>query len=344
MTRICRRLDGLPLALELAAARVRALSAASIAERLDAGLGVPGRGTLDAAIDASYALLSPPERELYGRLSVFAGPFRLEDAERVGAGQGLPAGDVIDLLVSLTEHSMIQAEAGSPRPYRMLEALRDHGRAQLEPAAADAAARRHAVHFARIAACTAGDIHRVGAEAVGDPLVPVHWDLDAAFRWAVSVGETDIALDLATGLGSFHHLVGTVTLGRELIDRALACPAVRPTSASTRCDGRSGCCSASCASRRPPLRSRVRRSWRRATAASARPTSCASSRRSSRSSREIWSEPRRRAPESPSARGVAETATQPPAPTGRRVCWRGPGARQVRRRHTYAPRARTSWR
>ena len=224
VARICRRLDGLPLALELAAARLRALSATSIAERLEAGLAVLGRGALDASIDASHALLGPDERELYRRLSVFAGSFRLDDAERVGAGDGLPEDAVLDLLVALTEHSMVQAEGDSPRCYRLLEALRDYGRAQLDDAAAEATARRHAAHFARLAVTTAGRVDRDGAEAVGDPLVPCQWDLDAAFRWAVARAESDLALDLATGIGAFHHLVGTVTLGRELIEQALALP------------------------------------------------------------------------------------------------------------------------
>jgi predicted ATPase/DNA-binding SARP family transcriptional activator len=228
VARICRHLDGLPLALELAAARLRALSARSIAERLDAGLGVLGRGALDAAIDASHAMLEPDERELYRRLSVFAGPFRLEDAERVGGGDGLAEHAVLDLLVTLTEHSMLQAEGDGPRRYRMLEALRDHGRAQLDDDAAEAAARRHATHFARLARTTASRIDRDGAEAVGDPLVPFQWDLHAAFDWAVARGRTDVALDLATGLGAFHHLVGTVTLGRELIERALGMPGGDP--------------------------------------------------------------------------------------------------------------------
>jgi predicted ATPase/DNA-binding SARP family transcriptional activator len=225
---ICRRVDGLPLALELAAGRLRALSAASIAERLRAGLAVLGRGTLDASIEASHALLDADARELYRRLSVFAGPFRLEDAERVGGGDGLAEHAVLDLLVTLTEHSMLQAEGDGPRRYRMLEALRDHGRAQLDDDAAEAAARRHATHFAQLARTTASRIDRDGAEAVGDPLVPFQWDLHAAFDWAVARGRTDVALDLATGLGAFHHLVGTVTLGRELIERALGMPGGDP--------------------------------------------------------------------------------------------------------------------
>ena len=87
VAQICRRIDGLPLALELAAARLRALSAAEIAERLGQGLGVLGRGcALEASIEASHALLRPDEQELFRRLAVFAGAFGLEDAEEVGGG------------------------------------------------------------------------------------------------------------------------------------------------------------------------------------------------------------------------------------------------------------------
>ena len=223
VAQICRRIDGLPLAVELAAARVRALPAAAIAERLEHGLGVLGRGgALEASIEASHALLTADEQELFRRLSVFAGPFRLEDAEHVGGGDGLDHDAVLDLLVALTEHSMVQAESGSPRRFRMLEALRDHGRARLDDRAAEAAARRHARHFAQLAATIASEVDRRGAEAVGDPLVPYHWDIDAASRWAIAHAEADLALDLATGQGAFHHLVGTVTLGRERIDAALA--------------------------------------------------------------------------------------------------------------------------
>ena len=137
-------------------------------------------GALEASIEASHALLTADEQELFRRLSVFAGPFGLEDAERVGGGDGLDRDAVLDLLVALTEHSMVQAEGGSPRRFRMLEALRDHGRARLDDRAAAAAARRHATHFAQLARHDRERGRPPRAEAVGDPLVPYHWDIDAA--------------------------------------------------------------------------------------------------------------------------------------------------------------------
>jgi len=222
VVRICRRLDGLPLALELAASRLRALSATAIAERLDQGLAVLGRGTLDASIEASHALLAPAEQELFRRLSVFEGVFGLEDAEQVGGGDGLPREHVLELLVALSEHSMVQAEGDAPRRYRMLEALRADARARLDEEAGEAAARRHATQLACIAAEAAARVGPEGAEAAGDPLVRWRADLEAAFRYALDRRDADLALQLGAGLAALHHRFGTVTLAVEYLDRALA--------------------------------------------------------------------------------------------------------------------------
>ena len=222
VARICRRLDGLPLALELAASRLRALSAPAIAERLDEGLAVLGRGTLDASIEASHALLAPGERELFRRLSVFEAGFGLEDAEQVGGGDGLPREHVLELLVELSEHSMVQAEGDAPRRYRLLEALRADARARLDEEAAEAAARRHAAHLARVAATAAARVGPEGAEAAGDPLIPWRADMEAAYRWALDRRDADVALELAAGFAALHHRFGTVALAVEYLDQALA--------------------------------------------------------------------------------------------------------------------------
>jgi predicted ATPase/DNA-binding SARP family transcriptional activator len=222
VARICRRLDGLPLALELAASRLRALSAAAIAERLDEGLAVLGRGTLDASIEASHALLAPAEQELFRRLSVFEGVFGLEDAERVGGGDGLARDRVLELLVALSEHSMVQAEGEAPRRYRMLEALRADARARLDEEAAEATARRHATYVAQIAAEAAARVGPDGAEAAGDPLIRWRADMEAAFRYTLDRRDADLALELGAGFAALHHRFGTVTLAVEYLDRALA--------------------------------------------------------------------------------------------------------------------------
>ena len=218
---VCRRLDGLPLAVELAAARLRALSATAIAERLDEGLDVLGRGTLDASIEASHALLSPTEQELYRRLSVFATSFELEDAEQVAAGDGLGREDVLELLVGLVDHSMVHVE-GEPRRFRLLEALRVDARGRLDEATAEATARRHADHMARLAAAAADLVWTEGAEAAGEPLVPRRADLEAAFEDALRRRDVDAALELAAGLEALHHRLGTVALAVECGERALA--------------------------------------------------------------------------------------------------------------------------
>jgi predicted ATPase/DNA-binding SARP family transcriptional activator len=219
---ICRRLDGLPLALELAAGRLRALSAQAIAERLDEGLAVLGRGTLDASIEASHALLSPAEQELYRRLSVFASTFELEDAEHVAAGDGLEREDILDLLVGLVDHSMVHAEGDAPRRYRLLEALRADARSRLDEATAQATSRRHSEHMARIAIAAAGLAWADGAEAAGEPVIPRRADLEAAFADALRRRDADAALNLAAGLEALHHRLGTVALAVEAGEHALA--------------------------------------------------------------------------------------------------------------------------
>lgn len=151
---ICRRLDGIPLALELAAARTRALSVQAIAERLKDRFRLlvtgdqtvlPRQRTLRALIDWSFELLSEPERVLFRRLSVFAGGWTLEAAEAVCAGEGLEAPDVLDLLAQLVQKSLVVMELGGGR-YRMLETVRAYAAEKLADSEA-ATRRRHVKHF-----------------------------------------------------------------------------------------------------------------------------------------------------------------------------------------------------
>src|SRR5206468_1034952 len=146
---ICQRLDGIPLAIELAAARVRSLSVDKIAERLTNRLDLLTRGnrtdlprqqTLRALIDWSYDLLEPSEKALFERVSVFAGGFTLEAAESVGAGSTIDVAVVLDLVSALVDKSLIELDAGGER-YRMLETVRQYAQERLD-ASADAAAVR----------------------------------------------------------------------------------------------------------------------------------------------------------------------------------------------------------
>ncbi|MEP7358200.1 MAG: LuxR C-terminal-related transcriptional regulator, partial [Anaerolineales bacterium] len=135
ISRICRQLDGIPLALELAAARTKLLTAQQVAARLDDALGLltngrqtalPRQRTLQATIDWSFGLLTEPERLLVLRLSVFAGGCTLAAAEAIGSGDGLEASQVLDLLTALVDKSLVMAERrqNNETRYHLLETVR----------------------------------------------------------------------------------------------------------------------------------------------------------------------------------------------------------------------------
>ena len=151
---ICRRLDGLPLAIELAAARIRGLTPEQIAARLDdrfrllAGgsrTALPRHRTLRGTIEWSHDLLSEPERILFRRLAVFAGGWTVEAAEGICSGDGIAAEDVLDLLLKLVERSLVVADRSGPAVrYRMLETIREYAAERLREAGEEAMLRtRH---------------------------------------------------------------------------------------------------------------------------------------------------------------------------------------------------------
>ena len=161
---ICQRLDGLPLAVELAAARVRALGVdgllASLSERLE-GLGgrrrdTPRHQTLRAAVEWSLDLLSPRQRLGFALLSVFAGGFDLRAAETVLLVEGFDRGEAADLMVELVDRSMVEPDSiGHTRRYRLLETLRHYGGELLDKHGGDAARQAHAEHYADLAVALA---------------------------------------------------------------------------------------------------------------------------------------------------------------------------------------------
>lgn len=155
VARICFRLDGLPLALELAAARIDALAPDALAERLDDRFRLLRTGsrtaptrqqTLEATLQWSHDLLAPPEATLFRRLAVFAGGFELDAVEEVCSGDGLERAEIADALARLAEKSLVVVEhRGGARRYRLLETIRAYSEARLvEAAERDAVARRHA--------------------------------------------------------------------------------------------------------------------------------------------------------------------------------------------------------
>lgn len=156
--RICQQLDGLPLALELAAARVRALTPEQLAARLDDRFRIlttgnraalPRQQTLRATIDWSYDLLADAERQLFARLAVFRGSFTLEAVEAVGAGGAISTADVLDVLASLVDKSLVEVlESGGQARYRMLETMREYAAERLsESGETELRMRAHAAFY-----------------------------------------------------------------------------------------------------------------------------------------------------------------------------------------------------
>ncbi len=210
VAQVCRRLDGIPLAVELAAARVKVLPVDQIASRLDdqfrlltggSRMALPRHQTLRAAMDWSHNLLSDPERTMLRRLSVFAGGWTLEAAEAVCMGEGVEATDPLDLMTRLVDKSLVIAEArdGQGR-YRLLETVRQYSRDRLlESGEAEVVRKRHRDFF--LALGESAETHRGGPNQVMwlDRLEAEHDNLRAALEWSLGGGDAEAALRLAKG-------------------------------------------------------------------------------------------------------------------------------------------------
>jgi predicted ATPase/DNA-binding XRE family transcriptional regulator len=229
---ICRRLDGLPLAIELAAARLRLLTPMELLSRLDAALPILAGGARDLperqrtmrdAVAWSYDLLDEREQRLFRRLSVFRGGWTLAAAEDVVGGDDLPAGEVFGLLAALVEQSLVVAwpEDGGSR-YRLLVPVQEFAAERLELAGeAGAVRRRHAM------ACL--DLTGQAAEGIIGPR-QVEWlarleaardNIRAAFQWLLDSGEWDLASRLGWNLWTFWWIHGYHIEGREFMSRLL---------------------------------------------------------------------------------------------------------------------------
>jgi predicted ATPase len=211
VARLVRRLDGIPLALELAAARVRSLTPAELADRLDERFRLLAGGqrtaverhqTLRRAIDWSYDLLTPPEQAALNRTAVFAGDFGLDAAEAVVAGDGIEVIDIVDLLGHLVDKSLVLAEDrdGTTR-YRLLETIRQYAQERLEAAGeAGLVRRRHAEHCAGLAAAAGAGLRGREEVAWTDRVDTELDNLRAAVAWAVGTGDADLALRVVAPL------------------------------------------------------------------------------------------------------------------------------------------------
>jgi predicted ATPase/class 3 adenylate cyclase len=212
VAQICGRLDGIPLAIELAAARVRMMTPGEIAERLDerfrlltggARTAVERHQTLRQAVDWSYDLLEPREQELLNRLGVFAGGFTLDAAESVAAGGGIETFDVLDGLGQLVDKSLVVADTTpSGTRYRLLETIRQYALERLEDAdETDTTRRRHATWFAGFVAEASA-----GTQGPDEATWQKHFDREfdnvrAALTWATGTDDADLSLSL---IGTFE--------------------------------------------------------------------------------------------------------------------------------------------
>jgi predicted ATPase/DNA-binding CsgD family transcriptional regulator len=231
------RLDRLPLAIELAAARVRVLSPTRILELLDDAFALltggprtiaPRQRTLEATVDWSYDLLDAAQKRLFQRLSVFAGGFDLAAAEAV---DGAP---VLDHLTGLVDRSLVEVEAiGDTMRYRLLEILRQYGQARLAAAGeAEEISRRHAEHYLDVASRTDGEL-RLGDRGRWLPLMRLERDnFRVALDWAAG-RPGDFGLRLATHLARFWTQDGWAREESAWMERALAVETPDPSLMAT---------------------------------------------------------------------------------------------------------------
>jgi predicted ATPase/class 3 adenylate cyclase len=233
---ICHRLDGIPLAIELAAARIRVLTPEQIAARLDDRLrlltggsrtALPRQQTLRALVDWSYDLLAEQERRLLGRLSVFAGGWTLEAAEAVCAVEGIEDWEILDLLTQLVDKSIVIAERdGDATRYRLLETLRQYGAEKLTVnGEAGARQRAHADWYLQVAESVASDWWESSdMEARVARLTADHDNLRAALTWSLADHEEErieIGLRIAASLGGFWFFGGRISESRRWYERVL---------------------------------------------------------------------------------------------------------------------------
>jgi len=242
---ICRRLEGLPLGIELAAARMGTLTPEQIGTRLDDALHLLGSGnripprqeTLRATLDWSHALLSEGERALFRRLAVFAGGFGAEAAEGVHGGEGLPRADVPALLSALVEKSLVEARLQFREArYRLLEPVRQYAWERLTASGeADSARRRHAHFFLELAEAAEPWLMSGGRDPWIERLALEQDNLRAALTWsrrAAEVSDREVSLRLTGALCWFWTLRGEANEGLDWAEAALAkgqdaAPAVR---------------------------------------------------------------------------------------------------------------------
>jgi predicted ATPase/DNA-binding winged helix-turn-helix (wHTH) protein len=240
---VCRRLDGIPLAIELAAARLNVLTIDQIHSRLNdrfrlltggSRTAVARQRTLEAAVEWSYDLLSEPERRLLRRLSVFAGGWTIETAEDACSDVEVERDAVVDLLSRLVDKSLVVVdnEADGSRRYRFLESVRQYGRERLAaPGEADDIRNRHLAVFLDLARRAEPELTKADQVRWLNRLQAEHDNLRSALEWSLAAPDaSDRSLEMATMLFWFWMKRGYFAEGQRSLERALATGA-RPRSA-----------------------------------------------------------------------------------------------------------------
>ena len=235
---ICQRLDGLPLAIELAAARMRILSSAQLAERLDdifallvggARSAPPRHQALRATLDWSHDMLDAEERVAFRRLAIFGGGFTIEAAERVAAGGDLKPASMLELLTRLADKSLLRVEhARGDSRYHLLVTIRDYARDRLaEAGEADTMRQAHLAYFTELAEAAAvvlaggGEAGGNGLELELDRLDTELPNLRKAFESATESGDAEAALRIAGPLDRYAYLRGRYHEIRQWMDVAV---------------------------------------------------------------------------------------------------------------------------
>ena len=234
IAQICARLDGLPLAIELAAARTRAFPVHQLASRLDdrfrlltggSRTALPRQQTLRAVVDWSYELLFDDEQRVFERLSVFPGGCDLATAELICAGDDLPADDIADLIQALVDKSLVIAVTdGDDLRFTQLQTLVQYGKEKLaERGEAGPVRDAMAAYFAHLCARSAdayiGDEQRSWLRTIDAE----QDNLRAALEWAIATDDADTALTIAGGASWPHWLAGTSVEGKRWLDDAFGC-------------------------------------------------------------------------------------------------------------------------
>ncbi|RIK45600.1 MAG: hypothetical protein DCC58_05820 [Chloroflexi bacterium] len=240
---ICQRLDGLPLAIELAAAWVRVLPPSALAARLERRLPLLAGGPLDAperqrtmraAIAWSHDLLAPAEQRFFRRLAVFAGGFTLDAAEAIAhdSDQHHLVPEPLDLLAALRDASLVQPlePSGAEARFMLLETVREYGLEQLATASeAERVQRSHALYYLNLAERAEPELTGPGQIDWLERLEREHANLRAARNWSLAADVPDIALRLVGALWHFWQVRGHVAEGREWAEAALAHAGTAPS-------------------------------------------------------------------------------------------------------------------